>query len=589
LGMELGVANPTDVYLLKSMLGGSIFPTDLHFSMFQNAMNNQCSDEQKEKWMPQIIGGEIIGTYAQTELAHGTFLRGLEITATFDKANDEFIIHSPTDTATKWWPGGLGRTSTHCVLYARLFIDGKDYGPHAFFVQLRGLKDHHPLPGIIVGDIGPKIGFKSNDNGFLRFDHVRIPRTNMLMRYAKVTKEGVYEKPPHAKFNYTTMIFVRTNFVITSHENLAKGVTIAIRYSCVRRQGGIEDSNNTKETQIIDFPAQQNLLFPNLANAYALYFTGRYMRQLYNTFTKRKDDQDFSILPELHATSAGLKAVTTELAANGIETCRLACGGHGYHMFSGLPELLHDFLPQVTGEGANPVLLLQTGRYLLRQYEILQNGGQYPSSLVYFTKIPIIDQDFCQAKSTEDFLDPKIHLEAFLHRAARLLSDVAKSITFEQKKGRSFEKAIEIYGVELITVSRAHCACFILKNFIEGVQSIQSETIKKPLIALLRLFGLGILERELGEFNFDGYFTSQQSRWLKSHPRHLFEEIRPNALALVDAFDFSDFELNSSLGRYDGDCYRDMYRRAQKEPRNQTIVGPAYHDFIKPWLQKSFL
>jgi len=37
-----------------------------------------------------------------------------------------------------------------------------------------------------VGDIGPKFGFDTIDNGFLRLSHVRIPRQNMLMKYAQV-------------------------------------------------------------------------------------------------------------------------------------------------------------------------------------------------------------------------------------------------------------------------------------------------------------------------------------------------------------------------------------------------------------------
>ena len=41
--------------------------------------------------------------------------------------------------------------------------------------------------GITLGDIGPKFGYDSNDNGFLRFDHVRIPRKNMLMKNAEVS------------------------------------------------------------------------------------------------------------------------------------------------------------------------------------------------------------------------------------------------------------------------------------------------------------------------------------------------------------------------------------------------------------------
>ena len=45
---------------------------------------------------------ELIGTYAQTELGHGTFIRGLETTATYDPDTEEFVLHSPTITAYKW-------------------------------------------------------------------------------------------------------------------------------------------------------------------------------------------------------------------------------------------------------------------------------------------------------------------------------------------------------------------------------------------------------------------------------------------------------------------------------------------------------
>jgi len=39
---------------------------------------------------------------------------------------------------------------------------------------------------VIVGDIGPKLGYDNMDNGFLRFDHVRIPRENMLAKNSEV-------------------------------------------------------------------------------------------------------------------------------------------------------------------------------------------------------------------------------------------------------------------------------------------------------------------------------------------------------------------------------------------------------------------
>ena len=154
--------------------------------MFIPSIAGQGTDEQKRELLPLCNSLAIIGTYAQTELGHGTFVRGLETTATFKQDSDEFIVHSPTQTATKWWPGGLGKTATHAVVMARLFIKGRDYGPHAFVVQLRCLKTHRCLPGVTIGDIGPKFGYNGVDNGFLRFDHVMVPRSAMLSKFAQV-------------------------------------------------------------------------------------------------------------------------------------------------------------------------------------------------------------------------------------------------------------------------------------------------------------------------------------------------------------------------------------------------------------------
>ena len=107
--------------------------------------------QQQIKWAGRAWKNEIIGTYAQTEMGHGTFLRGLETTATYDDEAQQFVLHTPTIRAYKWWPGGLARTANYAVVMAQLITQGNKVGPHLFIVQLRDEGTHEPLEGVKVG------------------------------------------------------------------------------------------------------------------------------------------------------------------------------------------------------------------------------------------------------------------------------------------------------------------------------------------------------------------------------------------------------------------------------------------------------
>jgi acyl-CoA oxidase len=88
--------------------------------------------------------------------------------------------------AMKFWIGAAANLANMSVVWAQLYIDGKCYGVHAYVVPRRDLKTHDVLPGITIGDCGPKIGKNSIDNGFLMFDHVRIPKANQLNKISGV-------------------------------------------------------------------------------------------------------------------------------------------------------------------------------------------------------------------------------------------------------------------------------------------------------------------------------------------------------------------------------------------------------------------
>ncbi|KAK8916627.1 Peroxisomal acyl-coenzyme A oxidase 1 [Platanthera zijinensis] len=558
---------------------------DLHWGMFVPAIKGQGTDEQQKKWLTLAYKMQIIGCYAQTELGHGSNVQGLETTATFDPKTDEFIIHSPTLTSSKWWPGGLGKISTHAVVFARLITDGKDFGVHGFIVQLRSLDDHSPLPGITVGDIGTKFGnaaYNTMDNGVLQFDHFRIPRDQMLMRLSQVTREGKYIKSDVPwQLVYGTMVYVRQAIVADASKALSRAVCIAVRYSAVRRQFGSQDGDGL-ETQVIDYKTQQSRLFPLLSSAYAFRFVGEWLKWLYTDVTQRLQAGDFSTLPEVHACTAGLKSLTTSVTADGIEECRKLCGGHGYLCSSGLPELFAVYVPACTYEGDNVVLLLQVARFLMKTVSQL-GSGKPTGTAAYIGEAEYLMQCKCNVQKAEDWLNPSIILEVFEARAVRLAVNCAKIIS----KASSPEEGFAELSADLVEAAVAHCELIILSKFIEKVQQdIEGKGVKEQLQILCNIYALSLLHKHLGDFLATSCINPKQGTLANEQLRALYKQVRPNAVALVDAFNYTDHYLGSVLGRFDGNVYPKLYEEAWKEPLNDLVIPDGFHEYVQPLLKQ---
>ena len=113
----------------------------------------------------------------------------METTATYDQTTKEWIIDSPTSSSAKYWPGDLGFFANHALVFAQTLIKGKNYGVNPFLVRIRD-ENHCLLPGIEGGDIGPKIGYHSKDNGYMYFRNIRIPKVNLLTKYVSVSDNG---------------------------------------------------------------------------------------------------------------------------------------------------------------------------------------------------------------------------------------------------------------------------------------------------------------------------------------------------------------------------------------------------------------
>lgn len=192
----------------------------------------------------------------------------------------------------------MGHSSNYAVVVAQLYTKGKCHGIHPFIVQLRDEETWMPMPGIQIGEIGPKLGMKSVNNGYLGFENVRIPRKQMLMKNAQVLADGSYIKSPSSVLTYGTMMFVRVVILRDVANYLSKAVTIATRYSAVRRQSPIDP--NEREPQVIDHVTQQYKLFPNIGKVFVIKLVADYIWDMYNQVTSELDRGDLERLPEVN-------------------------------------------------------------------------------------------------------------------------------------------------------------------------------------------------------------------------------------------------------------------------------------------------
>lgn len=550
--------------------------------------------------------------YAQTELGHGSFVRGVETTATFDANTDEFVIHSPTVSSIKFWPAGMGFSTSHGAVMAKLVVDKKDLGPHLFIVPLRCLKDGRPLAGIRMGDVGLKMGYvhttlvnghfinrflqccryNEADNGFASFDHVRIPRTNMLMAHNQLSRSGVYTKSPlRQKLSYSVMLLVRSNMPGVFAAQLAQALTIATRYSVVREQGlGPRDAFTT-EASIMQYKSQHFRLLTLTAQSYAMYFASLACKEEHGRLREMQNRNDHSALPSVHALAAGLKAYVTGEAADGGEEARKLCGGHGYMNISGLPDIVGALAGGATFEGENYVLWQQIGRYLLKQADRLEQGGTVDAQVGYLASTLDLSTP-CPASGSQ-FLDIKVQLSVYRFRAHRL---IFKAHNLVRSSSKTYADAWNEHMMTIISASRAHIEYLILQSFAAVLERDMSRSLCAILRHVCSLFALSTIinPRSVDAISFvetsstqQCYLNTGQLDDMRSLVNDLLEKLLPEAIALTDAWDFSDASLCSAIGMYDGNVYENIMQWAKQLPINgHGDVHPGWDECVDPILKE---
>lgn len=542
----------------------------VNLGLFANCIKGNGTDAQYKFWCVDkeaSIMKQLWGCFGMTELGHGSNVAGCETTATFDKETDEFVINTPHIGATKWWIGGAAHSATHSSVYARLIVDGKDYGVKTFVVPLRD-NTHNLLPGVSIGDIGGKMGRQGVDNGWIQFSNVRIPRFFMLQKFCKVSRDGKVELPPLEQLSYISLLGGRVYMATDSYRICARFITIAIRYAVGRRQ--FKAPNKAEETQLMDYPLHQRRLLPYLALTYAAALGTNKLEQQHTQVLKDLEKAvELKDMPAIKAginktkslfvDSGSLKLTLTWLAADCINEARQSCGGQGYSAYNGFGKTFDDWVVQCTWEGDNNVLGMSAGRTIIRHVaDAIGKGAKIDGSLAFLSNLKNLAGSEAVLTKNSDLDDAALILKAIEALIVRISVEALDSI----KELKDWDSI----SYERVLLSKLRCHHYLLETFLELLAKNKDSQLTPYLNLVLKLYTLtGIIDKYSSEFLLYQVIT----REVKVHAtsKEIKKQnllVRPHVISLTDAFQQPDGLISSAIGKFNGDVYENYFDVVKK-------------------------
>jgi len=507
----------------------------VQFGLFGGSILWLGTKKHHDQYLKNTGTLELLGCFAMTETEHGSNVRGLKTTATYDSNTDNIVVHSPDFGAGKEYIGNAMHASMASV-FAQLIVNGENHGVHAVLVPLRN-KNNELLPGIKVVDSGYKVGLNGVDNGRIWFDQVSVPRENLLNRFGDIDASGNYSSPiqnPSRRF-FTMLGTLVGGRVCVPRAGLSAAktsLTIAIKYALKRRQFAPRDGE--PETILLDYSTHQRRLMPLLAKAYALDFGLTYL-------TKRYTDRSEEDIREIETLAAGMKAYSTWFTTEAIQESREACGGKGYLAENRFADLKADSEIFTTFEGDNTVLMQLVAKGLLSEFKQEFHNEGYVAVIRFLSKqvttsISELNPYITRKTDIEHLSDPAFQLSAFTYREQKLLYSLTQRMRALLKKKMDSYDAFLRCQTHMMELANAYVERIVINQFIKAVSDCEDPEVKKALKKMCDLYALSTIEKHKGWYLEQEYMQPVKTKAIRRLVNQLCQSVRNDASALVDAF-----------------------------------------------------
>lgn len=280
------------------------------------------TDEQKQKYLPDIASGAKLAAFGLTEANAGSDAAGIQTTAVPD--GDEYILNG-----TKQWITNGGEADTYSVIACTDRSSGAR-GFSAFIVE-KG------TPGFSFGKKENKMGIRASVTAELVFEDCRIPKENLL------SKEGM-------GFVVAMKTLDRTRPGVAAQAvGIAQGALDAsVKYSRQREQFG---------APISSFQAVQHILADMAiqieASRALVYQTCKYIDSGAKNFSKQ---------------SAMCKVIASDTAMKVTTDAVQILGGYGYMKEYPVEKMMRDAKITQIYEGTNQIQRNIIAHELIKQY-----------------------------------------------------------------------------------------------------------------------------------------------------------------------------------------------------------------------------